>query len=83
MLGKFPFWEKSQNIPKKEIEIEVTAQIEKFYELTGYYPYRIDGHQHIHVIPHVLEVIADVAQRYGILIIRVPVDHTVEKGISP
>jgi len=36
------------------------AQIEKFKMLTGSYPHRVDGHQHVHVLPIIRNVFAKV-----------------------
>ena len=40
---------------------ELTAQLEKFKVLTGRYPARVDGHQHVHVFPGIRDVFAEVS----------------------
>lgn len=39
----------------EEIATEVTRQIDRFEEATGYFPDFIDGHQHVHVLPGIRE----------------------------
>ncbi|NWU87435.1 YDJC deacetylase, partial [Onychorhynchus coronatus] len=57
-----------------EVKQELKAQVELFYELTGHLPPHMDGHQHVHVLPEVRHVFAEVLEEYGIKYTRVPVE---------
>ncbi|XP_076021248.1 carbohydrate deacetylase [Genypterus blacodes] len=57
-----------------EVELELRAQVRLFKELTGHLPYHMDGHQHIHVLPEVREVFAQVLSDVRIPYTRVPVE---------
>ncbi|XP_068013366.1 carbohydrate deacetylase isoform X2 [Melanerpes formicivorus] len=57
-----------------EVKQELKAQVELFRELTGHLPPHMDGHQHIHVLPEVRHVFAEVLQEYGIKYTRVPIE---------
>ncbi|XP_030438560.1 carbohydrate deacetylase [Gopherus evgoodei] len=57
-----------------EVKQELTAQVDLFCELTGHVPHHIDGHQHVHVLPGVRHVFAQVLKEYGIKYTRVPVE---------
>ncbi len=52
------------------IKEELLAQIKRFKELTGLRRLSIDGHQHIHLVPIVLDVILDIAEAEDISWIR-------------
>uniref|UniRef100_A0A8C3Y767 Carbohydrate deacetylase n=1 Tax=Catharus ustulatus TaxID=91951 RepID=A0A8C3Y767_CATUS len=53
---------------------ELKAQVELFHELTGHLPPHMDGHQHVHVLPEVRHVFAEVLEEYGIQYTRVPIE---------
>ncbi|NWW50856.1 YDJC deacetylase, partial [Pedionomus torquatus] len=57
-----------------EVKQELKAQVELFRELTGHLPPHMDGHQHVHVLPEVRHVFAEVLQEYGIKYTRVPIE---------
>ncbi|XP_027762201.1 carbohydrate deacetylase [Empidonax traillii] len=57
-----------------EVKQELKAQVELFRELTGHLPPHMDGHQHVHVLPEVRHVFAEVLEEYGIKYTRVPVE---------
>ncbi|NWR55797.1 YDJC deacetylase, partial [Bucorvus abyssinicus] len=57
-----------------EVKQELKAQVEQFRELTGHLPPHMDGHQHIHVLPEVRHVFAEVLEEYGIKYTRVPIE---------
>ncbi|NXS60697.1 YDJC deacetylase, partial [Brachypteracias leptosomus] len=57
-----------------EVRQELKAQVELFRELTGHLPPHMDGHQHIHVLPEVRHVFAEVLEEYGIKYTRVPIE---------
>ncbi|KAM6930230.1 carbohydrate deacetylase [Xenentodon cancila] len=58
----------------KQVELELRAQVRRFVELTGHLPHHMDGHQHVHVLPEVREVFAQVLSDLRILYTRVPVE---------
>ncbi|NWV01470.1 YDJC deacetylase, partial [Upupa epops] len=57
-----------------EVKQELKAQVELFRELTGHLPPHMDGHQHIHVLPEVRHIFAEVLEEYGIQYTRVPIE---------
>ncbi|XP_028312476.1 carbohydrate deacetylase [Gouania willdenowi] len=58
----------------KQVEVELTAQVRLFMDLTGHLPQHMDGHQHVHVLPEVREVFAQVLSSFRIPFTRVPVE---------
>lgn len=58
----------------EQVELELRAQVRLFVELTGHLPGHMDGHQHVHVLPEVREVFAQVLSELGIPYTRVPVE---------
>ncbi|KAM4607710.1 carbohydrate deacetylase [Polymixia lowei] len=57
-----------------EVELELRAQVRRFGELMGHLPCHMDGHQHVHVLPEVREVFAQVLSDFSIPYTRVPVE---------
>jgi len=78
--GKFLFKEalKNEEIDTNEILIEIYAQINKFQELVGIKPSHVDGHNHIHVIPIISELLAFTQSKFGIKSIRFPFESNLE-----
>ncbi|KAM4706412.1 carbohydrate deacetylase isoform 2-T2 [Discoglossus pictus] len=62
-----------------EVRQELSAQISLFRELTGQNPQHMDGHQHVHVLPGIHKVFAQVMQEHGISYTRVPVELGLHK----
>ncbi|XP_026198613.1 carbohydrate deacetylase isoform X2 [Anabas testudineus] len=58
----------------KQVELELRAQVRLFIELTGHLPHHMDGHQHVHVLPEVRDVFAQVLSDLRIPYTRVPVE---------
>ncbi|CAF1294768.1 unnamed protein product [Rotaria sp. Silwood1] len=80
MHGKFGLrYELDQgNIEEKHIEYELINQLNKYKELTNnQLPIHIDGHQHIHIHPMIVEIIAQIAKQYEIKYIRTPYDQMI------
>jgi len=76
--GKFPFREKLKNneISKIDIKNEIISQIERFIKFHKSPPSHLDGHQHIHIIPEIAEIIAEIMSNYfGIYHIRIPAEN--------
>jgi len=59
-------------ISLEEVGREVEAQIAAFKQLTGAAPVYIDGHQHVHVLPGIAAVVAQVAERATVQFVRIP-----------
>ncbi|XP_070402377.1 carbohydrate deacetylase isoform X3 [Nothobranchius furzeri] len=57
-----------------QVELELRAQVRRFMVLTGHLPYHMDGHQHVHVLPDIREVFAQVLSDLRIPYTRVPVE---------
>ncbi|XP_062999877.1 carbohydrate deacetylase [Elgaria multicarinata webbii] len=57
-----------------EVKQELKAQVDLFCELTGHLPHHMDGHQHVHVLPEIRQVFAQVLEDYGITYTRVPIE---------
>lgn len=74
--GKMGFREvlHSGQLKMSEVEAELRAQVNRFFELIGHMPYHMDGHQHVHVLPDVREVFAQVLSDFGITYTRVPIE---------
>ncbi|XP_075928612.1 carbohydrate deacetylase isoform X2 [Petromyzon marinus] len=62
------------DIDPKELEMELTAQMDRFRELTGSWPRHVDGHQHFHVHPGACVAFARVLRACGTVSTRVPVE---------
>ncbi|XP_010875233.2 carbohydrate deacetylase isoform X2 [Esox lucius] len=75
--GKMGFRKALQSgqLSMAEVEQELRAQVRLFGELMGHMPSHMDGHQHIHVLPEVREVFAQVLSDCGISYTRVPVER--------
>ncbi|KAG1957974.1 carbohydrate deacetylase [Pimephales promelas] len=74
--GKMGFREvlQSGQLKMSEVEVELRAQVNRFCELVGHMPYHMDGHQHVHVLPEVREVFAQVLSDFGVTYTRVPIE---------
>ncbi|KAM9101882.1 carbohydrate deacetylase [Sarcophilus harrisii] len=57
-----------------EVREELRAQLRRFLDLLGHQPTHVDGHQHVHVLPGVRQVFAEVLQEHGVRYTRVPVE---------
>ncbi|XP_077602010.1 carbohydrate deacetylase isoform X2 [Crocuta crocuta] len=56
---------------------ELEAQLIRFRELLGRDPTHVDGHQHVHVLPGVCQVFAEVLQANEVRFTRLPVERGV------
>jgi len=77
-LGKFIFREKLKNKEINFIDIknEIISQIERFIKYYKSPPIHMDGHQHIHIIPEIAEIISEIMSNYfGIYHIRIPEEN--------
>jgi len=55
----------------RQIEIEVRAQFEKAAQ-SGLVLNHVNGHQHVHMIPSVFEIVCRIMSDYGMKFIRIP-----------
>jgi predicted glycoside hydrolase/deacetylase ChbG (UPF0249 family) len=58
---------------RKEIEIEIRAQFEKA-ALCGLALNHVNGHQHVHMIPAIFEIVCRAMRDHGMKFIRVPLE---------
>lgn len=63
-----------RQLSMEQVEMELRAQVHRFRELTGHWPQHMDGHQHVHVLPEVRDVFAQVLSDLQIPYTRVPVE---------
>ena len=75
--GKFGFRDALARgeINMSHVENEIASQIEMFIRHVGYHPNHIDGHQHVHVLPEICNVIARVMSSCSIHQIRIPLEN--------
>lgn len=76
--GKFIFRQKLNNkeINSIDIQNEIISQIERFIKFYKSPPNHIDGHQHIHIIPEIAEIISEIMSDYfGIYHVRIPEEN--------
>jgi predicted glycoside hydrolase/deacetylase ChbG (UPF0249 family) len=57
-----------------EVRLELGAQLRRVRE-AGIVPSHIDGHQHVHVLPGIARVVADLAAEHGIRAVRYPAER--------
>jgi chitin disaccharide deacetylase len=60
-------------IRRADVEAEWSAQIERVLG-SGIRPSHLDSHQHVHVLPGLLDLARDLSRRHGIPFVRVPVE---------
>jgi predicted glycoside hydrolase/deacetylase ChbG (UPF0249 family) len=64
------------NIQLEHVEYEIRMQLNRYQQLmNNQIPRHIDGHQHIHIHPMIVECVARIAQEFGIKYIRIPNDR--------
>ena len=61
----------SKRILLNDIETEFRAQIEKFMD-AGLEPRHVNGHNHVHIFPGIIDIVINLMKEYGIKFIRVP-----------
>lgn len=64
-----------------EVEVELRAQIERVLR-HGLTPCHMNGHQHLHVLPRVFEIVVRLAHEYGIAYVRIPEDRAAGGRLS-
>ena len=58
----------------RQVKQEIHAQLQWFVDAVGLLPTHIDGHQHVHIMPQVCEIIAVVMKNAGIKWTRIPAE---------
>ncbi len=81
IISYLPINNKYRKLIKKQLRYEIIAQIEKYKSLTKLEILYIDGHQHIHMIPMVMEILIDLKDECKIKWIRTT-SEPVATGIS-
>ncbi|XP_077602012.1 carbohydrate deacetylase isoform X4 [Crocuta crocuta] len=78
-LGKMGFREAvaAGTVSLPQVREELEAQLIRFRELLGRDPTHVDGHQHVHVLPGVCQVFAEVLQANEVRFTRLPVERGV------
>lgn len=67
------------NADRHEIENEIESQIIKFLS-SGLNLTHINGHNHIHVFPEIIDIIVKLAKRHGIRYVRLPDERIINKN---
>ncbi|CAG5122624.1 unnamed protein product [Candidula unifasciata] len=62
-----------------EVQQEIEAQIQRYKELLGEAPVYVDGHQHIHIEPGVVDIFAEALNCHNIQLTRYPVEINLAK----
>lgn len=72
--GKAGFFEAvdAELIRADDISRELVAQLERFRHLTDHGAQRLDGHNHVHVVPIVATTIAPILAARGVSTVRIP-----------
>ncbi|WP_338625575.1 ChbG/HpnK family deacetylase [Selenomonas sp. TAMA-11512] len=69
-------------VRREELRLEAEAQIKKILQL-GVTPTHIDSHQHLHVLPGVIDMVLELAAKYGIRKLRIPCEPFLFRGNYP
>ncbi|MGE5246623.1 MAG: ChbG/HpnK family deacetylase [Betaproteobacteria bacterium] len=64
-----------------EVESELRAQIERL-QASGLTPCHLNGHEHLHVLPGIFDIITRLAVEYGVPYVRIPDDHAPRRAPS-
>lgn len=59
----------------KEVQIELEAQVSRALDC-GLQPTHLDSHQHLHLLPGISRIVADIGLKFGIRRIRIPAEDT-------
>jgi hypothetical protein len=83
-LGKIGF-RNAQHVRKEHVVLEVIAQIERFKLLHPNHqlPTHVDGHQHCHISPNVVDGIIQAFVQCGITKTRLPLEYIVAPWVVP
>ena len=56
-----------------DIRRELTAQVQKVVD-SGIHITHLDSHQHMHIVPGIIQITMDIAQKFGIKAVRIPAE---------
>ena len=79
LLASLLPWQRRRIAP--QLRTVLQQQISRYRQLTGLSHIRLDGHQHIHLVPLVLDVVLDLAPSESITWVRTTREHLPE-GLS-
>ncbi|MES1243950.1 MAG: ChbG/HpnK family deacetylase [Acidobacteriota bacterium] len=68
------------HIRTADLETELRAQVERLLA-TGLRVVHLNSHQHLHLLPRVLDVVLELAEEHGIPVVRIPNEPAA--GLSP
>jgi predicted glycoside hydrolase/deacetylase ChbG (UPF0249 family) len=73
-FGKFRTREALEKglIDFNHVKTEVKAQLNWFRTNVGSYPTHIDGHNHIHIVQHLVPILSEVFKEEGVKKLRIP-----------
>ena len=80
LLASLLPWQRRRIAP--QLRTVLLQQISRFRQLTGLQHIRLDGHQHIHLVPLVLDAVLDLSRTEGITWVRTTREPLPE-GLSP
>jgi hopanoid biosynthesis associated protein HpnK len=58
----------------RQIRAEIEAQVGRVLD-AGIKPTHLDSHQHLHILPGILDIVLDVAKASGIRVVRLPLER--------
>jgi len=70
-LEQHDVWARAERIPLAQLQVELSAQLERFVSLAGRLPDHLDCHHFVHLYPPFFQVYADLAAQFQ-LPLRVP-----------
>ncbi|MEO8465609.1 MAG: ChbG/HpnK family deacetylase [Gammaproteobacteria bacterium] len=73
-LVQFAGWHMRGKVALAQVRAELDAQIRKVRD-AGIAVSHLDGHQHVHVLPGIAAVVAELAAAYGIRAVRFPTER--------
>jgi len=70
----------SGRIRLREVRKELEAQLSRIRD-SGIRPTHLDGHQHLHVLPGLFPIVAELACRHSIPVVRRPVERLIPRAM--
>ncbi|MDY0241633.1 MAG: ChbG/HpnK family deacetylase [Rhodospirillaceae bacterium] len=77
-----------RRLPKADIALEIKAQLDAFEDAFGAAPAFVDGHQHVHILPGIRDLlIGEIRARYGqdcaMRVTVEPLGAIIRRGVAP
>lgn len=63
-LKKLLLWSMFGKLPLQEIKLEIKAQLDSYVAYMGQLPDYLDGHQHVHILPQIRNLIIEIYNEY-------------------